>query len=174
MLYGSVSRSHELYYPAHLALTVLSGGGSSRLFTEVREKRGLAYSVAAFYRARKGGGLVALHAGTTAERAEETLDVCCREIARLGGDVTQEELDRAKTLLKGHLYTTGDLPDGRSGSLIDDLHLQGTTRSLADIADGIERVELAQIPEYLEAFPPEPRTLVTLGPRPLGDHPQSN
>jgi len=169
MLYGSVPRGHELYYPAQLALAILSGGGSSRLFTEVREKRGLAYNVAAFYRGRRGGGLVALYAGTTAERAEETLAVCCAEILRLGQSVSQEELDRAKTLLKGRLYTAGDLPDGRSGSLAEDLHLQGSARSVADIAEGIDCVEIGQVAAYLEAFPPEPRTILTLGPRPLED-----
>lgn len=167
LLYGGTPRGHELYYPAQLALGVLSGGGSSRLFTEVREKRGLAYSVTAFYRARRHGGLVTLYAGTTPDRAQETLDVCQHEIARLGQDITQEELTRAKTVIKGSLFTTGDLPEGRASSILEDLYLENRVRSVDDIANAIDNVTLDQIKTYLEAFPPNPSTLVVLGPNAL-------
>jgi len=167
LVFGSVPRTHEMYYAAQVAVAILSGSGSSRLFTEVREKRGLAYSVSAFYRARRTGGMVALYAGTTAERAQETLDVCRAEIARLAEDVTEEELTRAKTVIKGGLFTSGDLPEGRAASLAEDVFLQGTGRSLDDIAMGIDSVTLDQIPAYLEAYPPKPQTLVTLGPKAL-------
>lgn len=167
IVFGSVPRGHALYYPAQVAIAILSGSGSSRLFTEVREKRGLAYSVSAFYRARRNGGLIALYAGTTAERADETLKVCRNEIDRLTEDVTEEELERSKTILKGGLFTTGDLPEGRAGSLVEDLFLDGNTRTLQEIADGVSAVTLDQITEYLQTCPPTPQTVVTLGPNPL-------
>ena len=167
MVFGSVPRTHEMYYPAQLAIAVLSGSGSSRLFTEVREKRGLAYSVSAFYRARRNGGLVALYAGTTADRAQETLDVCRAEVTRLADDITEEELERAKTVIKGGLFTSGDLPEGRAASLVEDVFLENRGRSLDDVALGVDSVTLDQIPAYLEAYPPTPQTLVTLGPKPL-------
>ena len=169
MFFASAPRGHELYYAAQLAVAVLSGSGSSRLFTEVREKRGLAYDVGAFYGARRCGGFVALYAGTTADRADETLAVCRQEIERLAEDVTPDELERAKTVLKGRLFTTGDLPDGRAGRLAEDLFLDGGPRSIAEIARGVDSVALDQIPAYLKAFPPTPSTLVTLGPRALQD-----
>ncbi len=137
------------------------------MFTEVREKRGLAYSVSAFYRARRNGGLIALYAGTTAERADETLKVCRNEIDRLAEDVTEEELERSKTILKGGLFTTGDLPEGRAGSLVEDLFLDGNTRTLQEIADGVSAVTLDQITGYLQTCPPTPQTVVILGPNPL-------
>jgi len=167
LLYGGPSRGHKSYYPAQLAMGVLSGGGSSRLFTEVREKRGLAYSVSAFYRARRHGGLVALYAGTTAERAQETLDVCQHEITRLGQDITQEEITRAKTVLKGRLFTTGDLPEGRASGILEDLFLENRVRSIDEIAQNIDAVTMDQIQQYLETYPPTPSTLVVLGPNPL-------
>ena len=167
LLFGAAPRGDALYYAAQLTVAVLSGSGSSRLFTEVREKRGLAYSVSASYRARRGGGLIALYAGTTADRADETLAVCRREVGRVAEDVTQAELDRAKTVLKGQLFTTGDLPEGRVGSMMDGLFLDGRPRSIQQIAAGIDDVTLDQVPAYLEAFPPSPATLVTLGPRAL-------
>ncbi|MGA1198057.1 MAG: M16 family metallopeptidase, partial [Candidatus Latescibacterota bacterium] len=140
---------------------------SSRLFTEVREKRGLAYSVSAFYRARRHGGLVALYAGTTAERAQETLDVCQHEITRLGQDITQEEITRAKTVLKGRLFTTGDLPEGRASGILEDLFLENKVRSIDEIAQSIDAVTKDQIQQYLETYPPTPSTLCVLGPSPL-------
>lgn len=167
MLSLGVPRGHELYYAGQLAVAILSGGGSSRLFTEVREKRGLAYSVTAFYQARRGGGLIAVYAGTTADRAQETLDVCQSEITRLARDVTQEELTRAKTVIKGRLFTTGDLPEGRAGGIIEDLFLQGRVRTIDEIAASIDSVTLDQIPQYFATFPTSPNTLLVLGPQPL-------
>ncbi len=167
IVFGSVPRGHDFYYPAQVAIAVLSGSGSSRLFTEVREKRGLAYSVSAFYRARRNGGLIALYAGTTADRAEETLRVCRHEVARLAEDVTRDELGRAKTVLKGGLFTTGDLPEGRASSLLEDVFLDGNTRTIQEIADRVDSVTLDQISTYLRAHPTEPQTIVTLGPKPL-------
>ena len=167
MLSCGVPRGHDLYYAGQLAIAILSGGGSSRLFTEVREKRGLAYSVAAFYQARRGGGLLSVYAGTTAERAQETLDVCQAEIDRLAQDATEEELTRAKTVLKGRLFTTGDLPEGRAGGIIEDLFLEGRARTIDEIATSIDAVTLDQIPQYFEAFPTSPNTLLVLGPQSL-------
>lgn len=167
LAFGAVPRGDARYYAGQVAVAVLSGSGSSRLFTEVREKRGLAYSVTAFYRPRRNGGLIALYAGTTADRAEETLSVCRAELKRLAKDVTKEELERAKTILKGGLFTTGDLPENRATSIVDDVFLEGHARSLEKIAAGVDDVTLDQIPDYLEAFPTEPQTVVTLGPKPL-------
>src|SRR5690606_29290487 len=84
-------------YRHTVALNVLSGSMGSRLFTEVREKRGLVYSVSAFNRVLKGFGYTIGYAGTTPERAEETLEVFLAEVARLSEGVTAEELERAKT-----------------------------------------------------------------------------
>ncbi len=167
LLSRSVPRGHDLYYAGQLAIAILSGSGSSRLFTEIREKRGLAYSVSAFYQAYRGGGLMAVYAGTTADRAQETLDVCQSELMRLCKDVTAEELARAKTVLKGRLFTLGDLPEGRAGRLIESLFLEGRVRTIDEIAARIDAVTLDQIPQYVETFPPTPSTLLVLGPRPL-------
>ena len=168
LLSCGVPRGHDLYYAGQLVIAILSGGGSSRLFTEVREKRGLAYSVSAFYQAYRGGGSNGCLCRVqllTARR--ETLDVCQSELARLRRDVTAEELIRAKTVLKGRLFTIGDLPEGRAGGIIEDLFLEGRVRTIDEISVGIDAVTLDQIPQYIETFPPTPNTLLVLGPRPL-------
>ena len=78
-----------------MAIEVLSGGMSGRLFTEVREKRGLVYSVGASYSSLKGLGSIFGYAGTSNERAQATLDCFITELHRLTQGVTKEELDRA-------------------------------------------------------------------------------
>ncbi len=88
-------------------------------------------------------------------------------LERLCEDVAPAELDRARTVLKGQILTVGDLPDGRAGSLAEDLFLEGKARSVDEIVRGIDGVTLDQIPECLKAFPPAPMAIVTLGPRPL-------
>ncbi|MFK7790475.1 MAG: M16 family metallopeptidase, partial [Phycisphaeraceae bacterium] len=100
------------------AVSVLSGGMSSRLFTEVREKRGLCYSVSASYRAQKQHGLVTNYVGTTPERAQESLDVLHEQlIAIQAGDVTQDEFDRARIGLKSRVIFSGESTDARAAAM---------------------------------------------------------
>ena len=94
--YPAVPYGTENYYHAWAAVNVLSGGMSSRLFTEVREKRALCYSVYASLNSIKTEGQVLCYAGTTSERAQETLDVLLRELVRLGEGIEEEELSRCK------------------------------------------------------------------------------
>ena len=82
--YDSVPYRDPDYYAAWAAVSVLSGGMSSRLFTEVRERRGLCYSVHASLSSLRDEARVFCYAGTTAERAQETLDVTVSELKRLG------------------------------------------------------------------------------------------
>ena len=88
------------FYAARAAVGVLSGGMSSRLFTEVREKRGLCYSVRASHSSVKGRGTVVTYAGSRAEKAQETLDVTIAELKRLKAGVTADELQRLKAALE--------------------------------------------------------------------------
>ena len=74
------------YYRARAAAAILGGYSSARLFTEVREKRGLCYSVYASYESQRDRAAVLCYAGTSADRAQETLDVTLAEIDRLGRD----------------------------------------------------------------------------------------
>jgi len=83
LAYASVPIGEPDYYNALGAVNVLSGGMSARLFTEVREKRGLCYSVWASYQTFKDRASILCYAGTTNERAQETLDVTLDELRRL-------------------------------------------------------------------------------------------
>ncbi|MDX1682131.1 MAG: pitrilysin family protein [Phycisphaeraceae bacterium] len=149
------------------AVAVLSGGMSGRLFTEVREKRGLCYSVYARYAGRRDRGHVLAQAGTTVDRAQETLDVLVGELRRLSDGVDEDEFERARTGLKSRLVMEGESTGARASALAGDWHLYGRPRTLAERAEEIEAVKLDQLRAYLAGHRPAAMTAVTIGPKPL-------
>ena len=101
--YPSVPYKHPDYFQAWAAVGILSSGSSSRLFTEVRERRGLCYTVYASLHTQRDRASVLCYAGTTAQRAQETLDVTVVELLRLGKGIEQSELNRLKARIKSAL-----------------------------------------------------------------------
>jgi predicted Zn-dependent peptidase len=167
LAYPSVPFGHPDYYAAHGAVQVLSGGMSGRLFTEVREKRGLCYSVWASYQTFKECAAILCYAGTTNERAQETLSVTLGELRRLEAGVEEEELDRVKAGLKSALIMQEESTSARAGALATDWYYLGRVRSLEEIQSAVNNLTPQTIVEYARHYPPEPLTLVTLGPKPL-------
>ncbi|WP_117236705.1 M16 family metallopeptidase [Thermus sediminis] len=153
LAYPDVGPEDEGFYAARLALEVLSGGMSSRLFTEVREKRGLAYAVSAFPASVKGQGLLVAYAGTTRERAHETLSVMLQEIERLREGVAEEELFRAKVGLKTALVMGDESIRTRAASMARDLYMLGRVRPLSEIEAGIEGTTLEEVNAFLRGHP---------------------
>jgi predicted Zn-dependent peptidase len=163
LAFPAVSHNDPDYYVARTAVNVLGGGMSSRLFTEVREKRALVYSVGAHSVAMRSAGATYAYAGTTAERAKETLKVLKEELMRLGHDVTQEEVDRAKVGLKAHLLMDQESTPSRARELLDDIFLEGRIIPLQEIVNKINAVTAEDVKRYWTAHPVEPYSLVTLG-----------
>ncbi|MBL8764027.1 MAG: insulinase family protein [Phycisphaerae bacterium] len=153
-------------------LTVLSGGSSSRLFSEVREKRGLCYSVAASYASERDYGRMVAYVGTTPERAQQSLDVLWEQLRLFaggtpgggGGRVEPDEFARAMVGLRSRLVFSGESSATRASALATDLHRRGEARSLAEIAASLERVTLGALNAYAARRATGPVTLVTLGP----------
>jgi predicted Zn-dependent peptidase len=165
--YPSVPFGHPEYYAAQGAVNVLSGGMSSRLFTEVREKRGLCYAVSASYQSFKDRASVICYAGTTNERAEETLDVTLGELQRLQDGIESEEVERVKAGLKSSLIMQGESTSARAGSLASDWYYLGRVRSFDEIQAAVNSLTPQTIIDHLRRHPPGDYTIVTLGPRPL-------
>lgn len=166
--YESVPYRHDDYFQAWAANGVLSGGMSSRLFTEVREKRGLCYTVSASLQSQKDRAGVFCYAGTTAERAQETLDVTFAEIQKLGREgVTTAELDRLKARIKSSLIMQQESTSSRSGALARDWRHLGRVRPVEELAAIVDAITADTINEYLERQPPSGFTFLTLGPEPL-------
>jgi len=155
LAYPDVGPEDEDFYAARLALEVLSGGMASRLFTEVREKRGLVYAVSAFPAGVKGQGLLMAYAGTTKERYRTTLEVLKGEIARLWEGVSEEELDRAKVALRTALVMGDESVRSRAGSMARDLYVLGRVRPLAEVEEAIAGTSLEAVNAFLARHPYE-------------------
>jgi predicted Zn-dependent peptidase len=165
--YPSVPLAHPDYFAARATAGVLSGGMSARLFTEVREKRGLCYSVGVGYETFRDRGTMIGYAGTGADRAQETLDVTFAELHRLKEGITDDEIDRVKAGLKSSLIMAEESTGARASSIASDWYYLGRIRPFDEIKDAIEGLTPAAVLGYLERYPVRDVTLVTLGPAPL-------
>ncbi len=165
--YAAVPFNHPDYIQASGAVGVLSGGMSSRLFTEVREKRGLCYSVYASYHTHRDRACVMCYAGTTAERAQETLDVTLGELRRLADGVEPRELDRLKARVKSGLIMQQESSSARSSTIAREWYHLGRVRSMEEIGRLVDSLTCESLGRYLAANPPGDYTIVTLGQKPL-------
>lgn len=165
--YPSVHYAHPDYYVARAAIGVLSDGMSSRLFTEVREKRGLCYTVYAILHSLRDRGSVLCYAGTTTDRAQETLDVILEELDKLTRGIQPDELERLKSRIKSTLIMQQESSPSRSGSLAGDWYFLGRVQPLDELRRIIDALDCDQINAYLAQHPPGDYTIVTLGAKPL-------
>lgn len=165
--FPSVAMTDERYFAARGAVGILSAGMSSRLFTEVREKRGLCYSVYASHEVLKDRGSVLCYSGTRAERAQETLDVMLTELRRLKDGIEPDELDRTKAGLKTALIMQQESTSQRAGAIARDWFHLGRVRSVDEIQQAIDGLTVPAVLDYVDAHPFAAPTVVTLGPAPL-------
>lgn len=165
--YPSVPYKHDDYFLAWSGMGILSGGTSSRLFTEVREKRGLCYSVYASYHTLLDLAGVFCYAGTSAERAQETLDVTVQELQRLKDGINEDELERLKARIKSALIMQQESSGSRAGSIARDWYHLGRVRSMEEIDRMVNELTRERINDYFAANPPSDFTFVTLGPEQL-------
>ena len=165
--YPSVPYSDPQYYQARGAVGVLSDGMSSRLFDEVREKRGLCYTVHAHCHSFRDRGSVICYSGTTTERAQETLNVLIGELTRLSEGIRQEELNRLKARIKSALIMQQESSAARSGSIAADWYYLKRVQTLEEIGRIIDDLSCDSINAYLAEHPPADFTIVTLGEKQL-------
>ncbi|MCP4453150.1 MAG: insulinase family protein [Planctomycetes bacterium] len=161
----TVTCSDPDYYTARMAVSVLSGGMSSRLFTEVREKRGLCYAIGARYYGLKDHAAILCYAGTTPDKAQETVDVTMDQFNQLKNGLTPEELDRAKVGLKSALIMQSESSSSRAGAIGSDFHKLGRIRSLDEIKAGIDAVTLDSLRTFLDQRGAWGFTAATMGPQ---------
>jgi predicted Zn-dependent peptidase len=168
LAYKSVPFGQPSYYEARAATAILGGYSSARLFAEVREKRGLCYSVYAGHDTFKDRASVLCYAGTSADRAQETLDVTLAEIRRLSsGGIELEELQTMRAGLKSSLIMQQESTMSRSASLAGDWYYLRRVRSLDEIAAALDALSVESINAYLASQDFSDLTILTLGPAPL-------
>jgi len=152
---------------AGAVLSILGGGTSSRLFTEVRERRGLCYGVSAGYQTQRDFAAGVCHAGTTAARAQETLDVILAEIDRLPGSIDADELERVKARVTAALVMQQESTAARAGALARQWYHLGHIRPIAEELARHERLTVPLIEAWLADRPPRDLSVVSLGREPL-------
>jgi len=161
----TVKLSDENYYNDRVAISVLSGGMSARLFTEVKEKQGLCYAIGARYHCLKDAAGIMCYAGTAPEKAQETLDVIIGEFYRLSEGISKEEIDRAKVGLKSSLILQSESSSSRAGAIGSDYYMLGRVRSLDEIKQGIEQTSVDSVLTFLRDNEFKSFTVVTIGPK---------
>lgn len=167
LAWETVAYRDDRYYEAWAAVSLLSGGMSSRLSTEVREKRGLCYAISASLSTLRDEGRVFAYAGTTNERAQETLDVMVAEILRLHEGITTDELQRCKARAKSSLIMQQESTMSRASSIARDMYHLGRIVSLDEIHRRIDDLTTRRVQDFIESHAPKAMVLVTLGPRQL-------
>jgi predicted Zn-dependent peptidase len=165
LMTGTVKPADKDYYNARVAVSVLSGGMSARLFTEVREKRGLCYAIGARYHGFKDAAGIMCYAGTTPDKAQETLDVITAEFNRLSEGITEEEIQRAKVGLKSSLVMQSESSSSRAGGIASDWYLLERVRSLDEIKKKIEKTTADSVLGFLQGRKFKNFTVVTIGPK---------
>ncbi len=161
----TVKPADEDYYNARVAVSVLSGGMSARLFTEVREKRGLCYAIRAQYHGLKEAAGIMCYAGTTPEKGQETFDVITEQFNRLGEGISKEEIERAKVGLKASLILQSESSSSRAGGIGRDYYMLGRVRSLDEIKSKIEQTSVDSVLSFLRNNKFKSFTVVTIGPK---------
>lgn len=156
---------HDPDFYAHSVLSTLLGGGmSSRLFQEVREKRGLVYSIYTFTGGYHDGGLFGVYAGTGEDEVAELIPVVCDEIAKVGADVTEDEVARARAQLKAGTLMALESTMSRCEQLGQQVLIYDRPVPVEEIVakiDGVDRESVIKTAARLRASRP---TVAALGP----------
>jgi len=161
-----IRAGHKDRYAAYVLNSVLGGSVSSRLFQEVREKRGLAYSIYSFLSGYSDGGTITIYAGTRASEVERVLDLIRREIRKMGArGVERAELRRTKDQMKGSLMLSLESSHSRMNKLAKDELIAGSHTTMAEMIAEIDAITASQVARVArELFEPGRLAITALGP----------
>jgi predicted Zn-dependent peptidase len=160
-----VAQADPRRYPAYVLNTLLGGGMSSRLFQEIREKRGKAYSVYSFSSSYKDVGFLGVYAGTSVESAEEVVELVMKELRKLAaGEIGDEELTRTRGQLVGSMMLGLESTDSWMSHIARNEIYFGQAVTTEEICGRIRAVTRDQVIELADhLFHPEEMTLTLLG-----------
>ncbi len=163
--FQGISREDPDYYSAVMLGTVLGGGMSSRLFQEIREKRGLVYSIYSSHSSYHDDGQFEIYAGTGPESLNKLVPVTCEELVKIMQDpISEEELNRAKAQIKAGILMSRESMLSRSNRqakyLINFNHAPDVSRLIAQV-DAVTVYSVQKIAQKIFTGKP---TLAALGP----------
>ncbi len=160
------SQVDERRFACHLLNVIFGSSMSSRLFQEVREKRGLAYSVYSFHNSHEDTGLFGVYAGVSPENVEETLRVVRDQLGVLAAEsISDTEVAAAKEYLKGSMYLNAESTDSRMNRLAKNEFLFGRDVPFEEVEARINAVTPGAIQEWFQGtYDPSRCGLTLFGP----------
>ncbi len=159
-----LTHRHEDFYAYQVTATVLGGGMSSRLFQEVREERGLCYSVFAFASSFVDDGLFGVYAGTGAEEVGELVPVICEEIGKLGRDATEVEIARARAQLKAGILMSLESSGARAEQLARQMLIHGRPLPVEELVAKVDAVDAEAVRRVARRLAAGVPVIAALGP----------
>ena len=162
--FPGVSYTDDDYYVASTLSTVLGGGMSSRLFQEIREKRGLVYTVYSFASSYADGGIFGVYAGTGEDEVEELMPVLCDEIVKSADTMTEDEIARARAQLKASILMGLESTSARCEHVASQLLIYGRPIETRELVRKIDEVDLASVQRLARRIFASPPTFTALGP----------
>ena len=167
MFYGmeGVARADERRFAMGVLSAALGGGMSSRLFQEIREKRGLAYSVYAYAQQFAGSGVLGFYAGCNPTKAIEVVEIIRSVLSDVADNgMTHEEIERAKGAVRGSLVLSQEDTGSRMSRIGKNEIVYGQVMDFDDILKAISRVSAEDIREIASEFLMKTPTLALVGP----------
>jgi len=160
-----IGRLDERRFALGVLNNVLGGGMSSRLFQEIREKRGLAYSVYSYGSQYAEAGLFGIYAGCAPGKVDEVLELTRKELAAVAaGGVTPEEIARGKGMVKGSYVLGLEDTGSRMSRLAKSELLYGDLMSVDELLARVDRVTLDEVNELAADLLTQPMSLAVVGP----------
>jgi predicted Zn-dependent peptidase len=152
------------FYAMSILSTLLGGGMSSRLFQEIRENRGLVYSIYTFPASYSDSGLFGIYAGTGESEIQELVPLICDEVCKISEDVSDTELARARAQLKSSILMSLESTTARCEQLARQLMIFGRPLSVDEIVDKISAVDAETVKRVARRLTAGQPTLAAMGP----------
>ena len=162
--FPSVGYHHPDHHAFQVFSTLFGGGSASRLFQQVREKRGLAYSIYSFASAFLDGGVFGIYAGTSPEQVTELMPVLAEELATVAATLSEAELKRARTQLKAGMLMSRESTGNRAETLANQMLIFGRPVPIAETVAKIDAVDAAAIRRVAGLLRSGKPTVAAVGP----------
>ena len=143
--FPSIDHHDPMLYPLQAFSTILGGGMSSRLFQEIREKRGLVYSIYSYLTPFNDGGVFGIYAGTDPGMIAELVPVVCDQLAGIADNITDEEVNRAKAQLRAGVLMSLESSMSRAEFWANNVMIFNQPPTVADITAKIDAIDRASI-----------------------------
>lgn len=153
------------FYASQLLAMILGGGMSSRLFQEIREKRGICYSVYAFHWGFSDSGVFGIHAATGAEDVGELVPVILDELQKAAENITTAEADRARAQIRASMLMSLESPSARAGQIARHILLYGRPITVEELTERLSAISTERLRDLAgRLFSSSNPTLAAVGP----------